>query len=216
MPLEIALAISVPMTPMPTMPTPITMLDDSRRALTRQAVVLEFPPRLGRMPSTPRLLAPLERLYREADWVARTDRDAIRYPLRYPQPDDREIVGLLSACMAYGRVDLFGPWIEWLLDRMGPSPAAFMREFDAAKHARRFDGLHYRFNRPPDAVAFCASARGILARHGSLRAFFAEGYSPADADVGPALERFVDAFLSREARAAFRGGRLSYGYRHWF
>jgi len=168
------------------------------------------------MPSTPRLLAPLERLYREADWAARTDRDAIRYPLRYPDPDDREIVGLLSACMAYGRVDLFGPWIEWMLDRMGPSPAAFVREFDTARHARRFDGLHYRFNRPPDAVAFCISARRIVSRQGSLRAFFAEGYSPDDADVVLALERFVDAFLSREALAAFPGGQFSYGYRHWF
>src|SRR5437773_6740117 len=49
--------------------------------------------------STSRLLAALERLYREADWVARADVDAIRYPLRYPDAADREIVGLLAACM---------------------------------------------------------------------------------------------------------------------
>jgi hypothetical protein len=53
------------------------------------------------------LRQPLERLYREFDYGARVELDAIRFPLRYPDPRDREIVGLLTACLAYGRVDLF-------------------------------------------------------------------------------------------------------------
>lgn len=168
------------------------------------------------MPSTPRLLAPLERLYREADWAARIDRDAIRYPLRYPDPADREVVALFAACMAYGRVDLFGPWIEWVLTRMDGGPARFVRGFDAVRDAPRFEGFHYRFNRARDVVAFCLAARHILARHGSLRAFFASGYSPDDGDVGAALERFVDGFVAGDLSAVFPRNRLSYGYRHWF
>ena len=116
--------------------------------------------------STSRLLAALERLYREADWVARADLDAIRYPLRYPDAADREIVGLLAACMAYGRVDLFGPWVEWTLARMGESPARFVRGFDLAKHGRMFDGFHYRFNRARDVLAFCLAVQRILVRRG--------------------------------------------------
>src|SRR5258705_261581 len=61
------------------------------------------------MRSSPRLQEPLDRLYREFDWAARADLDAIRFPIRYPDPADREVVALLSTCMAYGRVDLFGP-----------------------------------------------------------------------------------------------------------
>jgi uncharacterized protein (TIGR02757 family) len=168
------------------------------------------------MRSPPRLLAPLERLCRESDWVARAGFDAIRYPLRYPAPADRELVGLFAACMAYGRVDLFGPWVEWALARMGASPARFVRDFDRARHGRVFDGFHYRFNRARDVVAFCVAARDILVRHGSLRALFAAGFSPDDADVGPALERFVEGFLGPEVSALFPDNRLSYGYRHWF
>jgi len=168
------------------------------------------------MRSSSRLLLPLERLYREADWVARADLDAIRYPSRYPDPADREIVGLFSACMAYGRVDLFGPWIEWALLRMGESPARFVLGFDLAKHGRLFDGFHYRFNRPPDLLAFCVAAQRLLIRHGSLRAFFAAGFSPADPDVGPALGHFVDGFRAHDLSAVFPRNRLSYGYRHWF
>jgi len=168
------------------------------------------------MPPTSPLKAPLERLYREADLAARTGRDAIRYPLRYPEPADREVVALLSACMAYGRVDLFGPWVEWALERMGESPHRFVLGFDPAKHAPLFEGFHYRFNRPGDLVAFCLATQRQLIAHGSLGAFFATGFCGRDQSVGPALERFVDGFLDLDLALAFPGGRLSYGYRHWF
>jgi uncharacterized protein (TIGR02757 family) len=168
------------------------------------------------MPSPPRLLEPLERLCREADWVARADLDAIRHPLRYPDPADRELVGLFAACMAYGRVDLFGPRVDWALARMGQSPARFVLGFDPAQHGRAFAGFSYRFNRARDVVAFCVAAQRILIDHGSLRAFFAAGYSRGDPDVGPALERFVHGFLGQDLSRVFPGNRLSYGYRHWF
>src|SRR5262245_1724843 len=163
-----------------------------------------------------RLKAPLERLYREADWAARTEQDAIRYPLRYPDPADREIVALFTACMAYGRVDLFGPWVEWTLDRMRDAPARFVIGFDVAKHGRRFEGFHYRFNRARDVSAFCLATQRIVVAHGSLGAFFANGYASTHADVSPALERFVDGFLTQDLSAVFSRNRLSYGYRHWF
>lgn len=168
------------------------------------------------MTSVPRLKAPLERLYREADWAARTDLDAIRYPLRYPDPGDREIAALFAACMAYGRVDLFGPRVEWALARMGESPQRFVLGFDAATHARRFEGFRYRFNRPRDVAAFCLSTQRILIQHGSLGTFFAQGFSPGDRDVTTALERFVDGFLRQDLSPVFPGNRLSYGFRHWF
>src|SRR5262245_46916052 len=169
-----------------------------------------------RMSPTPRLLVPLERLYREGDWVHRIDRDAIRYPMRYPDPGDREIAGLLAACLAYGRVDLFGPWVDWALARMGPSPRRFVLRFDLARHAARFDGFRYRFNRPADLAAFCLAAQRVLRAHGSLGACFSAGYAPEHPHVGPALERFAGAFLDQDLSAVFPRNRPSYGYRHWF
>ena len=164
----------------------------------------------------PRLRSPLEQLYREADWVALADRDAIRFPLRYPRPADREIVALFAACMAYGRVDLFAPWIEWALARMGESPARFVLGFDLAKHGHTFEGFHYRFNRPRDLAAFCLAAQRIVVRHHTLGEFFAAGFSADDRDVTGALERFVEGFIAADLSAVFPKNRLSYGYRHWF
>ncbi len=168
------------------------------------------------MPPTSRLKAALEDLSREANWAARTDFDAIRFPLRYRDPHDREVVALLAACMAYGRVGLFGPWVDWALARVGDSPHRFVLGFDPAVHARLFDGFHYRFNRPRDLVAFCLAIRRLLIAHGSLGAFFASGFSPADDHVGPALERFVDGVLRQDFSAVFPRNRVSYGFRHWF
>lgn len=163
-----------------------------------------------------RLKAPLERLYREFDWAARTDADAIRYPLRYADPADREIAALLAACLAYGRVDLFGPQVEWALGQMGPSPHRFVRGFELARDRDVFADFVYRFNRARDLVAFCVATQRILEAHGSLGAFFAAGFSPEDDTVAPALERFVAGFLDTDLRAVFPHGRLSYGYRHFF
>ncbi len=168
------------------------------------------------MRSSPRLQEPLDRLYREFDWAARADLDAIRFPIRYPDPADREVVALLSTCMAYGRVDLFGPWVDWALARMGDAPARFILGFDPAKHSARFDGFRYRFNRPRDLAAFCLATQRVLIRHGSLGACFRAGFSPEDPHVGPALERFVGEFLSQDLSAVFPRNRLSYGFRHWF
>ena len=100
------------------------------------------------MTSAGALREPLERLYREFDYGARVARDAIEFPLRYPAPDDREVVALLTACLAYGRVDLFSRALEGVLRVMAPSPAAFVREFDARRDAGAFTAFLYRFNRP--------------------------------------------------------------------
>ncbi|MFQ5829354.1 MAG: TIGR02757 family protein [Candidatus Methylomirabilia bacterium] len=163
-----------------------------------------------------RLKGALERLYRDFDWAARIDKDAIQYPLRYLDPRDREVVGLLTACLAYGRVDLFGPWVDWLLARMGPSPYRLILSFDPERDRGRFRGFRYRFNRPGDIAAFCLACREILIRYGSLRAFFLSGYTPEDPHVGPALERFVQGFLSPDLSPIFPNARLSRGYRHLF
>jgi uncharacterized protein (TIGR02757 family) len=162
------------------------------------------------------LRLPLERLYRDFDYDARLQHDAIQFPLRYPDPADREIVALLTACLAYGRVDLFSRALERALAAMEPSPAAFVRDFDAARDAPRFAGFIYRFNRPRDLAAFCVAARDVLARHGTLEKCFLAGDREPGGPIAPALERFAHAFLDADLRDVFPRGRRSRGYRHLF
>jgi uncharacterized protein (TIGR02757 family) len=162
------------------------------------------------------LREPLERLYREFDYATRVERDAIRFPSRYPDPRDREIVALLAACLAYGRVDLFSRELERIFGVMGASPAAFVADFDLRRHARLFDDFIYRFNRPCDVVAFCLAARQTLERHGTLEKCFVSGDPDERGPIGPALERFAHAFLDADLDQVFPRGRISRGYRHLF
>jgi uncharacterized protein (TIGR02757 family) len=168
------------------------------------------------MPVANRLKQPLDRLCREFDWTLRVRQDAIQFPLRYSDPADIELAGLFASCMAYGRVDLFGPWVDWTLQRMGESPARFVLGFDVEKHRKLFSGFSYRFNRARDLLAFCLAAQRLLVRHGSLKAFFLEGYSPEHPHVGPALEHFAAGFRAQDLSAVFPRNRLSYGFKHWF
>jgi len=162
------------------------------------------------------LREPLERLYREFDYTTRVELDAIRFPLRYPGPRDREIVALLTACLAYGRVDLFGRALERVLAAMGSSPAAFVLAFEPRLEGGRFDGFVYRFNRARDITAFCVAAREVLGRWGTLEKAFLAGDPDPAGPITPALERFARRFLDADLRGVFPRGRPSRGYRHLF
>jgi uncharacterized protein (TIGR02757 family) len=168
------------------------------------------------MTSARALRQPLERLYREFDYRARIERDALQFPLRYTHPADRELVALLTACLAYGRVDLFGRELGAVLETLGPSPARFVAAFDPRAQAQIFQKFRYRFNRPRDLVAFCVAARDLLVRHGTLERCFVAGDPDPSGPIGPALERFARAFLEADLAEVFPGGRVSRGYRHLF
>jgi uncharacterized protein (TIGR02757 family) len=162
-----------------------------------------------------RMREPLEQLYREFDYGGRLAKDAIQYPRRYTDPLDREIVALLTASLAYGRVDLFGAWVERLLGWLGPSPRAFALGFDPARDGRVFASFHYRFNRGIDLAAAMLAIHRLLVRHGSLRAAFLAGYSVADPDIRPALARFAAAIREQDFRPVGMR-RLTRGFRHLF
>lgn len=162
-----------------------------------------------------RMREPMERLYRDFDYGGRLARDAIRYPRRYADPLDREIVALLTASLAYGRVDLFGPWVERLLGWLGPSPRAFALAFDPGREAGIFAPFHYRFNRGIDLAAAMLAIHRLLVRHGSLREGFLAGYSPTDPDIRPALARFAAAIREQDFRPVGMR-RLTPGFRHLF
>ena len=107
----------------------------------------------------------------------RSGRD--RAPL--PDPSDREVVAFLASALAFGRVASVLASIERVLAAMGPSPAAFVRGFDAARDGDVLRPLVHRWTRGPDLVALAARAAiDAAARTGSLERAFAAGHDPAE------------------------------------
>ena len=79
----------------------------------------------------------LDRLYESFNYPGLGHRsDSDRPPLA-ERPDDREIVGLCAAALAFGRVSSVLQSIERLLAVMGGQPAAYVRQFDPGATAPR-------------------------------------------------------------------------------
>ncbi len=157
----------------------------------------------------------MEALYREHDYAERVGNDAIQFPRRYTDPLDREVAGLLAASLAYGRVTLFGLWVDRLLGWLGPSPRGFALGFDPNRDTPSFASFHYRFTRGRDVAAAVLAIQRLLVRHGSLRQAFLQGYSDADPDIRPALDRFAASILEQDFRPVGMR-RPTRGFRHLF
>lgn len=118
-------------------------------------------------------LKPLLDAFRDTrDFAARVRADPVEFPHRYDDPRDIEVVGLLSAALAYGRVELFKPKIAGLLDGLGPGPAAAMAGLSVASAARLLEGFVYRFNVAADLAVLFIGIGAALQRFGSLEACF--------------------------------------------
>ncbi len=138
-----------------------------------------------------RARAPLPRFDLLHDRRASLDLDPVRFPRRYRDPRDAEVAGLLAATLAFGNVKAIGASVERVLAALGRSPARAAREV-AAGRRRLPAGLYHRWLKGPQIAALVAAAGGALERAGSLEAAFMAGYGAGD-DIGPALERFVEA-----------------------
>ncbi len=142
----------------------------------------------------------LDALDARLDRSARLLVDPVELPRRYSDPLDQEIAGLFSACLAYGRADVFKPLLARVLAAMGPSPAAFVRAHARAPDPAAFGFAVYRFNRPRDLAALAAAAGDVALRHASLGARF--GALFREAGCGPGALRPALAAFARELREA--------------
>jgi uncharacterized protein (TIGR02757 family) len=163
-------------------------------------------------------LAPLLRgLDAALDRAARVAADPVEFPRACSAPDDAEVAGLVAVSLAYGRADVFKPVVARVLAAMGRSPARFVEAFARAPDAAAFDGIVYRFNRPPDLAALAATVGAMRLRHGGLGARFAALFSAAGggpAALRPALAAFAAELREAPEARALLAGRGLRGLRH--
>lgn len=137
----------------------------------------------------------LEALLAATDTAARIAGDPVELPHRYRDPQDVEVVALLCAALAYGRVELFKPRLARLLEALGPSPARVAREASPKELLRRAEGFSYRMTGARDVACLLYGAGALLRKHGSLGACFASQFS---GDLRLALGAFVDALCASD------------------
>ncbi len=165
--------------------------------------------------SAARLRPSLETFFssKQASAVERIAFDPVEFPHRYSDPRDIEVSALLSACLAYGRADLFKPKLEQLHAAMGASPASFVRELDVEGARVLLSGFVYRFNVGTDLAVLLLGMGRALRELGSLEAVFARELA-ASSSLHGALAGFTRSLREVELEALRRAMGPERGLHH--
>jgi uncharacterized protein (TIGR02757 family) len=134
--------------------------------------------------------------------ISTIEPDPLQLVLRYKDPGDQEIAGILAAAFAYGRADIVVANVGGVLDRMSPSPVRYLETFVPAEGRQRFRGFAHRFHKTPELVALLTCIAAALRNHGSLANLFRLGYRDDDPDIGPSLTRFVETLIGNRRTKA--------------
>src|SRR5687768_7119410 len=89
--------------------------------------------------------------------------DPLQLVHRYSDPLDQEVAGILAAAFAYGRADIVVANVGRVLDRMAPSPSAYLRTFEREEALQRFAGFTHRFQKTPELIALLERLAAALA-----------------------------------------------------
>jgi len=134
-----------------------------------------------------------EDLYARYNRRAYVEPDPLQFLYAWPDVRDREIVGLLAATLALGRVAAINRSVAAVLRVLGPRPAVLLAETTADALAASLAGFRHRFFTGDDVAGLLAAAGAVARRHGSLEACFRAGLRTDAETVVPAVEAFVRA-----------------------
>jgi uncharacterized protein (TIGR02757 family) len=153
----------------------------------------------------------------------RLDELYLHYDHRFVTPDplefvraqstdaDREVVGLLASGLAFGTVAQIKASIAAVIEVLGARPAEAVANLDPREAAGRLSGFRHRWISGRDVACLLLFAKQMRSAYGSVESFFAEGLSPGDPDVGPALASFSARALALDHAGLYRGRRLPGG-----
>jgi uncharacterized protein (TIGR02757 family) len=148
---------------------------------------------------TARVRAHLDALREEYGFDFR-DRDPVQFPHRYATKADREIAALLSALLAFGKVEVVLRNLRDLFERLGPRPASAIRGLDARSAGRCARGFRHRWIGESELGRLLVAAGRLLSDHEDLEAAFVAGDDPASPTIGRGLAAFTDRALAASGR----------------
>jgi uncharacterized protein (TIGR02757 family) len=141
--------------------------------------------------------------------------DPVRFVHRYQDPADREVVALLAASLAFGRVASVLQSIERALAPMGPSPAQFIRTTTARECLQAYETFVHRWTRGPDLAALVI-VLGAMLDAGGIEAFLVRDYDPSAPDLTQAIESFSRRARAVDVRAVYGRRKADSGIGYFF
>lgn len=135
----------------------------------------------------------LDALYERYTHAPRIGMDPIAFPRRFEVLADREIVALLAASLAYGRVAQISRNMEALLHRLGPEPSRFVMESPPTALRRALSTFRHRWTDGEAVVGLLLGVRRLREAEGSLEAALSRRLAVREKALLPALADWVQA-----------------------
>lgn len=132
----------------------------------------------------------LESLYEKYNRREFVHPDPLEFLYGYRNLKDRELVGMVAAALAYGRVAQIIGSVSILLGPMGPSPYGFLTKSSTVQIESAFQGFVHRFASGKEVARLLIGIKGILNRYGSLYQAFQGFLSPHHDTVLQPMSRF--------------------------
>ncbi len=134
----------------------------------------------------------LDLLYEKLNRRKYVHPDPLEFLYDYRDIRDREIVGLVSSGLAYGRGGQILKSVSIILKKMGPEPSVFLLENNYNTMRKAFGGFAHRFATGDKVAAFLTGAKAVIREFGSLGECFASGLSKKDKTNFKALCFFAE------------------------
>jgi len=152
----------------------------------------------------------LEEIYKKYHHPQFLGLDPLICVRRFHSDEEREVVGLLAASLAYGRVEIIVRNIEALLALMQRSPVEFIMDTGYQEKLKLFAGFKHRFNDGQDIAALLEAVKLVKQEYGTLEKCFCMCMDKNENQFKTALTSFTN--IIKDKGRAYCGNRQSFEY----
>ena len=132
----------------------------------------------------------LEELYGKYNRPEFISPDPLQFLWKYKDRQDREIVGLISSSLAYGRVAQILKSVASILERIG-RPSLFVKNSSLTEMKKTFQDFKHRFTTGDDIAGMLFNAGKAVQKHGSLENCFVDALNHSNRQMLSAMASFV-------------------------
>jgi len=133
----------------------------------------------------------LEGLYSRYNHREYVHPDPLEFLYKYSKIEDREIIGLISASLAYGNVKQIIRSVSIALQPLGESPRNFIESISKEQLVEVYANFKHRFTTGKDLAIMLIGMKDAINKHGSLNKCYLNYYSDTDPNIIKGLTGFT-------------------------
>jgi uncharacterized protein (TIGR02757 family) len=133
----------------------------------------------------------LERIYKKYNKRALVDPDPLIFLYNYNEAQDREIVALISASLAYGRVNQILKSVDIVLRTLGKTPYKYLSSTSENDIKQSLNGFKHRFTNDEEMTGLLIGIKKVIQNHGSLQKLFYKNVKNDHENILKTLSCFV-------------------------